>query len=114
MARRIHRKLYRNWSPGVKTKLRRNNFGLGGLMRASLDDNPVTYVMLDDDELIGWALVLKCSYRGDFAMFFVKRRYRRKGVGTRLVERIKKHHDDIYVDASGSRAAEGFFDAAGL
>lgn len=106
MTRRIHRKLYKNWSPDIKTKLRRNNFGQDGLMRDCLHYNPLTYVMLDNNELIGWALV-----DNHYAMFFVKKRYRRQGVGAKLAKKIRRHHNEAH---AYSHDAPDFFEAVGF
>ena len=93
--RRIHKKPYSNWTPIVKLMLRRATFGCVGMMRESLVYNPMTYVMLDGDELIGWALVVK--EHSNFAMFYVKKKYRCGGMGTRLATRIKKDYEDVHV-----------------
>lgn len=113
MARRIYRKRYSSWSSNVRVKLRRNNFGNEGMMLEYLHYDPMTYVMLDGDELIGWALAHKYPPNGYFAMFFVKRRYRRKGVGTQLAENIKQYYKKIYVRAEDSRS-KSFFNTVGL
>jgi GNAT superfamily N-acetyltransferase len=76
--------------------------------------------MLDGDELIGWALVLgeeryEWGWHGfgsNFAMFYVKKRYRRQGVGTQLADWIRKDHDFVTIDYS--YRSEEFFLSVGL
>ena len=93
--RRIHVKNYSAWDPKTKRKLRRNNLGEYGLMREALYQDPLTFVMLDEDELIGWSILIN-DYNFYikhplFGMFFVKKRYRRQGVGTALGMRMYRH-----------------------
>jgi GNAT superfamily N-acetyltransferase len=123
MVRRVYCKQYNEWSPDIKTKLRRNNFGRyggGGMMRHALFYDPMTFVMLDDQELIGWALVSneritngRGVYGGRPAMFWVKRRYRRQGVGTKLAKRIQKQYRRLEIEPYDV-ASENFFEAVGL
>ena len=118
--RRVYRKRYSDWSETVKAQLRRANHGANGYMRATLEYDPMTYVMLDAGQLIGWALV---GDQGDtyacwdmqpeipMAMFYVKKVYRRQGVGTRLATRIRRDYKKVDVSTYD---AEKFFQSVKL
>lgn len=89
-------------------------------MLYALRFNPITYVMRDGDELIGWALVAKANQHdygwgsgGNFAMFYVKKRYRRQGVGTKIANRIMKDRRRINFGANDDEAV-AFFQSLGL
>lgn len=112
--RRIYRKLYSAWPLATKRKLQRNTFGWrGGMLPTIRDYDPMTYVMLDKGEVIGWALVLERPIADDFAMFYVKSCYRRQGVGTKIANRIKKDYVQLYVEPH-NRASDGFFASVGI
>lgn len=109
--RRVYKKRYSHWDADIKRQLRSANFRADGFMLSTLKYDPMTYVMLEDGKLIGWALV---GDKGDsfscwsgeterpIVMFYVKRRHRRQGVGTRIARRIRKDYSKVdvsYYDA---------------
>lgn len=76
-------------------------------------------------ELLGWALVLKNNYKryhstytNTFCEFYVKRGYRRKGLGKRLSAAVLRLHiqkgwEELHV-AAWNDTATGFFDSVGF
>ncbi len=108
--RKIYHKLYSDWSTKTQAQLRKYNLGeFGGMMYDSLSEDPNTFVMMDQGVVIGWALVNQSNW----AMFFVRKGYRRQGIATKLVQRIKLCYDNIYVDGHDNMSYR-FFEAVHL
>lgn len=115
--RRVYKKNYMDWPAPLRKKLRAATLGKNGFMLESLKFNPVTYVMLDGDTLLGWALVAMHGENPmydwhNFAMFYVKSAYRRQGVGTRIAKRIKRDYNPVRFGAYDAPAAR-FFESVG-
>ena len=109
--RRIYCKYYSKWTDDIQTQLRKNTFGNLGLMIGVIrTKNPMTYVMLDAKKVIGWALVDETSQSNNFAMFFIPKKNRRQGIGTKIAKRIKKDYHSFYVEPWNT-SSQKFFDS---
>lgn len=105
---RIQTKLVKNLTDEEYQRCYSLNLRGEGEMRDQLrrlrnDPQARVYMLREQDQLIAWSLVFdKCAH------FYTRRTHRRKGLGTRLVNRIHKDHNWPVVYAHDD-ASEGFF-----
>jgi len=112
----IHHKKFNEWNDEMRHKLRAATLGpIAGCMYSHCDHNPDTFVLLDEkNDVMGWALVTTKYFSYPFTgMFFTHHQHRRKGIGTRIAEEVKKCYPSIYVD-SWDGAATRFFAKTGM
>jgi len=110
--RRVYRKPFSAWSKKIQNQLWKLNFGEhDGQMYRQIEYEPDldTFVMIESNEVLGWAMVTE----GGWAMFYVRDKYRREGVATRLAKRIKRQHKKLRVDGWDAGSCK-FFESTGL
>lgn len=74
-------------------------------LRRDKNDKARVYMIKEDGRLIAWSLVFDyCAH------FYTRRTHRRKGLGTRLVNRVYRDHHGLVVYAH-DEVAQGFFGA---
>ena len=92
-------RFFKDWSPEIKRQLRNltinhNKFGTS-CMRYEIQQKAnliLTCVAFNKDKVIGWAMYLKYSFsigKKDSIMVYVKKPFRRMGIGRRLVNKLK-------------------------
>ena len=114
---------YSKLSEDLRKQVYRNNLRDKGLMRYALkeDEFPI-YVIHEDGSLVGWAQVTRQlsspSQFRDLAMFYVKAKYRKKGIAGRLMKRLLKdwRKEDLYmhVDSCYNKAGYAVADKFGV
>jgi GNAT superfamily N-acetyltransferase len=123
MARVVRSKLLKNLTDEEYKRCYYLNFRHNGMMQSSLSwerkNHPSTAraVMVEEDgNLLGWALIFGANPgRQREVHFYVRKQYRRKGVGTILMKKVWHHTSphEMRVDPHDS-ASSGFFNAMGL
>ena len=86
---RVINKLYKDWSPSMKARLRSLSLRSAGDMCKIISNKVCDTFVILDETIIGWSIyVLEPWYSnspGDF-MLYVRSSYRRMGWGRKLVE----------------------------
>lgn len=92
------------------------NFRVDGFMQETLKhkrDHSVVYRIVEDGQLVSWALVFYDSSYSETptVYFYTRKSCRRKGYGQRLKKRIRKDYTAFHV-CSHDSASQNFFSDA--
>ena len=101
-SRVYHKRLF-ECSPELIKQFKRLNFGYNGMMRRLLDDGAkfvdswVFYIYDQDGAIAGWAISCRDDEEGydRVTNYYVKGKYRRLGLGTRLMKYMAEYHPKI-------------------
>jgi len=95
---KIVNKTYNNWTPIMRKHLRNLTFK-EGLMRNIVSTYPCdTFVAFENDLIIGWGIFIlnKRITNNDF-MLYIRKSYRRKGIGKKIVKSAIKKYGKISI-----------------
>ncbi len=92
---RIIRKPFLEWSDDTLFKLTRLTLsGHGSGLREVIEEKPqrlMTWVAFADGEPVGWGIhIIRERDHRQESMFYVKLGWRRRGIGTRILKRMRK------------------------
>ncbi len=95
MCCRVIRKPFLLWSDEVLCELVNLTLtGFGSQLKETIEEKPeqmMTWVAFVDGEIVGWAIqIMGCGCEHKEAMYYVHPDWRRKGVGTAIMNRMKK------------------------
>lgn len=106
MKTKISNKLVKNMTPEEYRACYRLNMGSRGTMQSTLtraknhyaDKARAIMVKSESGEIMGWALLMPCLWdTGIDAQFYVRKVYRRRGIGKRLMYHTRKYDDKPWV-----------------
>lgn len=90
---KYEKKLFLDWPADMRKKLRDMTLGYRYdsqmLHAVSLGKNPITCVAFVNKVPVGWSLV-SCGKIGT-VMVYIKRKFRKQGIGTKLINKFKKY-----------------------
>lgn len=120
---KIESRLFGDWPAEVRRQLMRltlrEESGMRDVITRYDGDNTRTWVATHGGKIVGWALLDRHGYGGSDAMFYVQRKYRRRGIGAALHKRVisyahrfdkRNGHPEVYPHSNESL---GFFKAMG-
>ena len=114
---------YKHCRLDTKASFRKLNFGDGGMMLRIIrglhreygepprDDARVVYAK-DGNVIIGWAILVDPAvwhFGGSEAYFYVDSKYRRKGIGTRLMKMARRSWGKKFNVCRHDEVSTGFF-----
>ncbi len=113
---KIYHKKFLDWSPSriqelTSLTLKPRDGGQSGMTK-DIDEQPEnldTLVCIENGEIIGWATIDEDNE----ANLYVAFRHRRRGVGTKLVERLRAISEIIHV-MHWDRQSRAFYRTVGL
>lgn len=87
MTRKIEKKSYNKWPADIRKQLRSLNFRHNGEMARVINNDQfvTTFVMKDNDKVVGWALM-----ENKDLMIYVRKSERGRGYGTEIVRMVMK------------------------
>lgn len=102
---KIINKLYSDWSPEMKRQLRSLSLRTRGSICKVVSKTPCdTFVLFDNNILVGWGIYLLGHYNGIFLiynqgsfMLYVRNSYRKKGVGKFIIQNAIRKYEKLKV-----------------
>ncbi len=97
------------------TQLFRLTLSYDSGMTNAINDGPellMTWVATENGKVLGWGLQQKEKWMQDLAMFYVSPKHRRKGIGTKILNRMKKDGYRRMTVRGWNRESRAFFSTA--